>query len=110
MVYLTILLYFCITSVISFVLLFESNIEYFGDMEPKYENINTLSNFKNLNNIVIPPEKFSDKNLISLYKSVGSGLQIYDDMIGDLLKKRKTYLLYEIDNIIIKKWDIDNIF
>jgi len=65
------------------------NIEYFGDMEPKYENINTLSNFKNLNNIVIPPEKFSDKNLISLYKSVGSGLQIYDDMIGDLLKQRK---------------------
>ena len=65
------------------------NIEYFGDMEPIYKNINTIKYLKNLKDVTIPPECFTDKELIEIYKVHGRNLKIYDDTLGDLIKNRK---------------------
>ena len=65
------------------------HFEYFGDMEPIYKNINTIKYLKNLKDVTIPPECFTDKELIEIYKVHGRNLKIYDDTLGDLIKNRK---------------------
>ena len=64
------------------------HFEYFGD-EPIYKNINTIKYLKNLKDVTIPPECFTDKDLIEIYKVHGRNLKIYDDILGDLIKNRK---------------------
>ena len=65
------------------------HFEYFGDLEPIYKNINTIKYLKNLKDVTIPPECFTDKELIEIYKVHGRNLKIYDDILGDLIKNRK---------------------
>jgi hypothetical protein len=65
------------------------HFEYFGDMEPIYKNINMIKNLKNLKDVTIPPECFTDKDLIDIYKKLGRTLKIYDDTLGDLIRNRK---------------------
>jgi len=65
------------------------HFEFFGGLEPKYKNINTIKYLKNLKDVTIPPECFTDKELIEIYKVHGRNLKIYDDILGDLIKNRK---------------------
>ena len=48
-----------------------------------------LASIKNLKDVTIPPECFTDKELIEIYKVHGRNLKIYDDILGDLIKNRK---------------------